>query len=152
MYLIVGLGNPEPEYENTRHNMGFNVINKIADACGIEVTQSKFKGLFGMGEIKGEKVHIQSGALLSIVGKAVLRAELKGFEFAAGIPGTLGGNKKLKIYGKLDCKSALSWIGKGYYISNRVFFENEEVAKQLGYRPCGVCMKKEYKKWKDSHK
>ena len=56
MYLIVGLGNPEPEYENTRHNMGFNVINKIADACGIEVTQSKFKGLFGMGEIKGEKV------------------------------------------------------------------------------------------------
>ena len=68
------------------------------------------------------------------------------------IPGTLGGNKKLKIYGQLDCKSALSWIGKGYYISNRVFFENEEVAKQLGYRPCGVCMKKEYKKWKENSK
>ena len=30
MYLIVGLGNPEEEYENTRHNMGFKVINKIA--------------------------------------------------------------------------------------------------------------------------
>jgi len=56
MYLIVGLGNPEPEYENTRHNMGFDVINKIAKDCDIEVSQSKFKGLFGMGEIKGEKV------------------------------------------------------------------------------------------------
>lgn len=65
------------------------------------------------------------------------------------IPGTLGGNKKLKIYGKLDCKSALNWIKKGYYTETRVFFENEEVAKELGYRPCGVCMKKEYKIWKE---
>ena len=68
------------------------------------------------------------------------------------IPGTLGGNKKLKIYGKLDCKCALNWIRKGYYVDNRVFFENEVVAKELGYRPCGVCMKKEYKIWKDNHK
>ena len=41
--------------------------------------------------IDGNIVNIQSGALLSFVGKAALRAELKGFEFAAGIPGTLGG-------------------------------------------------------------
>ena len=34
------------------------------------------------------------------------------------IPGTLGGNKKLKIYGKLDCKCALNWIKKGYYIDD----------------------------------
>lgn len=68
------------------------------------------------------------------------------------IPGTLGGNKKLKIYGKLDCKSALNWINKGYYLNTRVFFEDEEVAKELGYRPCGVCMKKEYKIWKENSK
>ena len=68
------------------------------------------------------------------------------------IPGTLGGNKKLKIYGKLDCKSALTWLDKGYYVNNRVFFENEEVAKELGYRPCSVCMKKEYKIWKQNNK
>ena len=67
------------------------------------------------------------------------------------IPGTLGGNKKLKIYGKLDCKSALNWINKGYYLENRIFFENEEVAQELGYRPCGVCMKKEYKIWKQNN-
>jgi hypothetical protein len=62
--------------------------------------------------------------------------------------GSLGGNKKLKIYGKLDCKSALRYIGKGYYVNNRVFFKNESEAQNAGYRPCGVCMKKEYQEWK----
>lgn len=56
MYLIVGLGNPEKEYGNSRHNMGFNVINKIADICDIEIEKSKFKGLYGAGIIKDEKV------------------------------------------------------------------------------------------------
>ena len=41
MYLIVGLGNPEEEYSKTRHNMGFNVINKLADEYKIEVKQKK---------------------------------------------------------------------------------------------------------------
>lgn len=68
------------------------------------------------------------------------------------IPGTMGGNKKLKIYGRFDCKCALNWIKKGYYVQTRVFFEDEEKAKELGYRPCGVCMKKEYKIWKESSK
>ena len=65
------------------------------------------------------------------------------------IPGTLGGNKKLKIYGKLDCASALSYIEKGYYVNNRVFFENEETAIKSGYRPCAKCLKKEYNIWKN---
>ena len=56
MYLIVGLGNPEREYANTRHNMGFNVINKIAEDYKIEVTNNKNEGLFWMGEIEREKV------------------------------------------------------------------------------------------------
>lgn len=60
------------------------------------------------------------------------------------IPGTLGGNKKLKIYGRFDCPSALNWIEKGHYVDNRVFFANEDVAKELGYRPCGICMKRKY--------
>jgi len=56
MYLIVGLGNPEKEYGKTRHNMGFNVINRLGEMVGISVTHSKFNGLYGMGEISEEKV------------------------------------------------------------------------------------------------
>lgn len=56
MFLIVGLGNPENDYANTRHNMGFNVINKLSEKYGIEVNKSKFKGLFGNGVVNGEKI------------------------------------------------------------------------------------------------
>ena len=56
MYLIVGLGNPEEDYSNTRHNMGFNTINKISKEYDIEVNKKKFKGLYGTGMIEGEKV------------------------------------------------------------------------------------------------
>lgn len=56
MYLIVGLGNPEPEYSKTRHNMGFDVINKIANKYGIEVNKNGFKSLYGSGIIENEKV------------------------------------------------------------------------------------------------
>lgn len=56
MYLIVGLGNPENEYANTRHNMGFNVINEIAKNNNINITKSKFKGLYETGIIQGKKV------------------------------------------------------------------------------------------------
>ena len=56
MYLIVGLGNPENEYANTRHNMGFDTINKIAKKNNIEVNKSKFKGIYGTGIIQNKKV------------------------------------------------------------------------------------------------
>lgn len=56
MYLIVGLGNPEEEYSNTRHNMGFDTINKIAKQYNIEVNKNKFKGLCGSGIIENKKV------------------------------------------------------------------------------------------------
>ena len=56
MFLIVGLGNPENDYANTRHNMGFNVINKLSDMYDIDVNKSKFKGLFGNGVVNGEKI------------------------------------------------------------------------------------------------
>ncbi len=56
MYLIIGLGNPEEEYSNTRHNMGFDTINKLANQYGIEVTKKKFKGIYGTGIIEGQKV------------------------------------------------------------------------------------------------
>ena len=56
MYLIVGLGNPEEDYSNTRHNMGFDTINKISKEYNIEINKKKFKGIYGSGIIGGEKV------------------------------------------------------------------------------------------------
>lgn len=58
MYLIVGLGNPEQEYSNTRHNMGFDTVNKLAKQYEIEINKKKFKGVYGTGNIEGEKVII----------------------------------------------------------------------------------------------
>lgn len=71
-----------------------------------------------------------------------------GKEYLSAEKGTIGDNKSLKIYGKLDCPSALRWIAKGHYVKNRVFFKDEETAIKAGYRPCAICMPKEYKKWK----
>lgn len=56
MYLIIGLGNPGKEYENTRHNMGFKALDALAESTGIEISKSKFHSLIGKGKISGEKV------------------------------------------------------------------------------------------------
>ena len=56
MFLIVGLGNPGREYNNTRHNIGFDAIDVIADKYNIEVSRIKFKGVYGEGIVNGEKV------------------------------------------------------------------------------------------------
>lgn len=55
MYLIVGLGNPEKEYANTRHNMGFDAINEIARKNNINIIKEKFKGLYEITTIQSEK-------------------------------------------------------------------------------------------------
>ena len=64
-------------------------------------------------------------------------------------PGCFGGHNKLKIYGRLDCPSANSFIRKGKYITHRVFFPNEATAIKAGYRPCAKCMPEQYKAWKN---
>lgn len=56
MYIIAGLGNPSKEYKNTRHNIGFDVIDVIADKNKIDVSTIKHKALIGKGMIGSEKV------------------------------------------------------------------------------------------------
>ncbi|GKH01828.1 MULTISPECIES: aminoacyl-tRNA hydrolase [Hungatella] len=56
MYLIAGLGNPTREYEKTRHNVGFETIDILADKAGTTVTEKKHKALYGKGYIGGQKV------------------------------------------------------------------------------------------------
>lgn len=56
MKLIVGLGNPGKQYDQTRHNIGFEVIDALSDQFSIPLNQSKFKGMYGIGLHNGEKV------------------------------------------------------------------------------------------------
>lgn len=55
MYLIVGLGNPGREYQNTRHNIGYDVIDRLAEAEHISVLEKKHKAVIGKGLVAGEK-------------------------------------------------------------------------------------------------
>ena len=66
------------------------------------------------------------------------------------IRGTIGGHRGTKIYGRLDCPSALRAIAKGGYVKYRVFFSDEDDAIAAGYRPCAVCMPERYCAWKSS--
>lgn len=67
--------------------------------------------------------------------------------FASSKPGTLGGNRRAGIYGRLDCPSALASLARGY-AKHRVFFADERAAIAAGYRPCGRCMPDRFAAWK----
>ena len=56
MKVIVGLGNPGKKYDNTRHNIGFEALDYIADKEGISINTGKHKALIGTGYMGGEKV------------------------------------------------------------------------------------------------
>ena len=77
--------------------------------------------------------------------------DASGKQYTSTIPGTLGGHKKLKIYGKLNCPSANRYIQKGEYVKYRVFFKDEDTAIAAGYRPCAVCMREQYELWKKKY-
>jgi hypothetical protein len=63
-------------------------------------------------------------------------------------PGTVGGHRRSRIYGRLDCPSALRAIAAGGYVRGRVFFADEAAAVAAGYRPCAVCLPVAYAAWR----
>ncbi|HEY2313460.1 MAG TPA: Ada metal-binding domain-containing protein [Streptosporangiaceae bacterium] len=62
--------------------------------------------------------------------------------------GQWGGYKPARIYGRLDCPSALRAITRGGYARHRVFFADESAALAAGYHPCAVCCSSRYSAWK----
>ena len=71
-----------------------------------------------------------------------------GAPYESTVPGTLGGNGKDRIYGRLDCGSALAALRRGGYAEHRVFFLDAETARAAHYRPCGTCLRADYLEWK----
>ena len=75
MYIIAGLGNPTREYEKTRHNVGFDTIDVLADRLNTSVDEKKFKGLYGRGIIAGEKVILlKPQTFMNLSGESVREA------------------------------------------------------------------------------
>ena len=96
MYLIVGLGNPEEEYSNTRHNMGFDTINKISKEYNIEINKNKFKGIYGTGMIENEKVILlKPQTYMNLSGESIIEA-IKFYKIDI--------NKIIVIYDDIDVK------------------------------------------------
>jgi methylphosphotriester-DNA--protein-cysteine methyltransferase len=70
-----------------------------------------------------------------------------GERYESPAPGLLGGHRRGKLYGRLDCPSALRAIARGGYTRHRVFFADEQTAVAAGYRPCAVCLPEHYAAW-----
>ncbi len=66
-------------------------------------------------------------------------------KIASPVPGLLGGHRRSKIYGRLDCPGALRAIARGGYVTHRVFFADEAAALAAGFRPCAVCLPEAYR-------
>lgn len=72
MYLVAGLGNPGTQYEMTRHNIGFEVIDYLADKYNVKVKKLKFKSLFADTVIGGEKVlFVKPQTYMNLSGEAI---------------------------------------------------------------------------------
>ena len=72
MKLIIGLGNPGREYEMTRHNCGFRVIDAFADATGVDIDKEDFKGVYGRFKFNGEDILLfKPMTMMNLSGTAV---------------------------------------------------------------------------------
>ena len=115
MFLIVGLGNPGAEYQNTRHNVGFMVADAIHEAYRFGPYKAKFDGLISEGMIEGEKVYLlKPQTYMNLSGNSVVKAahfykilpqnvivihddmDLKISQIKAKIGGGAGGHNGLK--------------------------------------------------------
>lgn len=74
-YLVVGLGNPDKKYENTRHNAGYLAVDKIAEVCGVKIDRIKFKAMTAQAVIADKKcLLMKPTTYMNLSGQAVVEA------------------------------------------------------------------------------
>lgn len=123
MFLIAGLGNPDRRYEKTRHNIGFDAVDALADRYGISIREKKHKALVGMGMIEGTKVllakpqtymNLSGESIAEIINFYKLDAEsemLVIFDDISLAPGNIRVRKKGSAGGHNGIKSIIACIG-----------------------------------------
>src|SRR4051794_12865442 len=79
------------------------------------------------------------GAHGALVSRAVTLLGADRRPYRSAVPGTLGGHRRTRVFGRLDCPGALSWLAKGHYARHRVFFADAAAALSAGFRPCSRC-------------
>ncbi len=80
MRLIVGLGNPGPEYVRTPHNLGFLVIDRLAERAGVRVRRPEGKALVGLGKLAGKEVVLAKPQTFMNASGLAVRDLLGGFD------------------------------------------------------------------------
>ena len=132
MYIIVGLGNPTKEYAHTRHNVGFDTIDKIADRHGIAGLEKKHKAVYGRGYIEGQKVILaKPQTFMNLSGESV-RSLIDYYKVAEEAeliviyddislePGQLRIRKKGSAGGHNGIKNIISHLGHDTFIRIKV--------------------------------
>ncbi len=97
------------------------------------------------------RIDLPTGSVESIM-KSYTLIDPAGGPYQSDTAGTLGGHRRGRLYGRLDCAAAARAIAAGGYVKHRVFFADEATAIAAGYRPCAVCLAEAYKQWKDQQR
>ena len=141
MKVIVGLGNPGKKYDNTRHNIGFEALDYIADKEGISINTGKHKALIGTGYMGGEKVLlVKPQTFMNLSGESlrpIMDIDLDVGRLRIRRKGSAGGHNGLKSIishlGSMDFPRVKIGVGekpKGYDLADYVLghFTKEEQA------------------------
>jgi methylated-DNA-[protein]-cysteine S-methyltransferase len=142
------IGRPESSRAVGAAN-GRNPISLIVPCHRVIGSDGGLTGYGGGIERKRFLLNLESRTRASVA-KTYTLLGADGRPYRSVTPGTLGGHRRSKGYGRLDCPSALQWIAKGHYVAHRVFFADEETAIAAGYRPCAVCLPERYREWKEA--
>ena len=146
MFLIAGLGNPDKKYEKTRHNIGFDTVDALAEKYNISITEKKHKALCGSGVIEGVKVilakpqtymNLSGESIAEIVNFYKLDPEsemLIIFDDISLAPGNIRVRKKGSAGGHNGIKSIISSVGTSNFM--RIKVGGGKATRMGSGRPC----------------
>lgn len=96
----------------------------------------------------GELLYFDAGLPACCKTKTFTLLGADGQPYFSPVPCLLGDHRCAKLYGRMDCRAALQALARGGYVKQRIFFADEAAAIAAGYRPCAVCMPRQYAAWK----